>query len=272
MTRLGIGTYALAWSIGVPGYPLPAAPLDAFTFLRHAAELGVHVVQIGDNLPLDALSAEQRVALRSEADALGVLIEVGTRGIASEDLRRYLDIALSFGSPILRVVVDTATHHPEPDEIVATLRDALPDFERAGIVLAVENHDRFQARTLADIMERLNSAFVGICLDTVNSFGALEGPAYVVETLAPYVVNLHVKDFSIRRADHNMGFVLTGTPAGEGMLNIPWLLDSLWKHERAFNAIIELWPSPEADTSATAAKEQQWLAQSVSNLRRYLQE
>ena len=77
---------------------------------------------------------------------------------------------------------------------------------------------------LADIVTSIDSPNVGICLDTVNSFGSLEGPAVVVEALGPYVVNLHVKDFSIRRHDHNMGFTLTGTPAGQGQLDLPWLL------------------------------------------------
>jgi sugar phosphate isomerase/epimerase len=272
MTRLGIGSYALAWSAGVPGYPSPAAPLDALGLVRFAAAQGVGLVQIADNLPLGALTADDHAALRAEADRLGVAVEVGTRGIARDHLLSYLGIAKAFDSPILRVVVDTAQHHPTPDEIVATLLDLLPEFESAGVVLAIENHDRFQARGLAQIIEEIGSPQVGICLDTVNSFGALEGPAQVVSVLAPYVVNLHVKDFSIRRADHNMGFVLTGTPAGEGMLNLPWLFEVLNRYGRRYNAILELWTPPQADVDATAALEQQWAEQSVLNLRRYLKD
>ncbi len=35
---------------------------------------------------------------------------------------------------------------------------------------------------------------------------------------------LHVKDFVVHRADHNMGFTITGTLAGGGMLELPRLL------------------------------------------------
>lgn len=272
MTQLGIGSYALAWSAGVPGYHPPAAPMDAFDLVRFAAAQGVKLVQIADNLPLGALTADARAALRAEADRLGVAVETGTRGIAPDHLLDYLDIAQAFDLPILRVVVDSAQHHPTPDEIVGTLRELLPEFERAGVVLAIENHDRFQARVLAQIIEEIGSPQVGICLDTVNSFGALEGPAQVVAALAPYVVNLHVKDFSIRRADHNMGFVLTGTPAGEGMLNLPWLFEVLNRYGQTYNAILELWTPFQADVDATAALEQTWAEQSVRNLRRYLKD
>jgi sugar phosphate isomerase/epimerase len=166
------------------------------------------------------------------------------------------------------VVVDTTAHHPHPQEVVALLRMMLPAFEQAGVTIAIENHDRFKVQTLVDIVRALNSRFVGICLDTVNSFGALEDPVRVVEALSPYVVNLHIKDFRVRRANHNMGFVVEGTPAGQGMLDLPRLLEQL--RPRDFNAILELWPPPEVDTDATAAKEEVWVQSSVKHLRQYI--
>ena len=264
--KLGIGTYAYAWAIGVPQY-IPAHPMTATAFLERVASLGVRVAQIADNLPLHTLSPDELDALEAQAQALNIRIEVGTRGIAPDHLNTYRALALRFNSPILRVVVDTATHHPSPDEIVALLRPQMPDFERNGITMAIENHDRFKVTVLADIIDRVGSPNVGICLDTVNSFGSLEGPAVVVATLGPHVVNLHVKDFSIRRHDHNMGFTLTGTPAGSGQLDLPWLLAELGQHGRDFNAILELWPAPEATIDATIAKEDAWAVDSVAYLR-----
>ena len=44
--KLGIGSYAFAWSIGsVTGQP-PANPMDHRAFLQRCADLGVHVAQI----------------------------------------------------------------------------------------------------------------------------------------------------------------------------------------------------------------------------------
>jgi 3-oxoisoapionate decarboxylase len=53
------------------------------------------------------------------------------------------------------------------------------------------------------------------------------------------VVNLHVKDFTIRRHQHMLGFEVEGTPAGQGMLNIPWLLGRLRDFGCNPNAILE---------------------------------
>lgn len=264
MTRLGLGTYGVAWAIGVPGYPPPAQPMDASGFLRFAHQLGLKLVQIADNLPLHQMTPNERAALKAEADKLGIAVEVGTRGIDS--LPAYLAIAQEFESPILRIVVDAADDHPAPDEIVTRIRPLLADFTAANVTLAIENHDRFRAQTLADVIAALDHPNVGICLDTVNSFGSLEGPEVVVKTLGRYVVNLHVKEFFIRRADHNMGFTISGAPAGQGMLNMPRLLDTLRGYGREFNAIIEHWPAPEATMEATIAKESEWVHQSVAYL------
>jgi 3-oxoisoapionate decarboxylase len=225
--KLGLGTYGCAWAIGVNGYPAPQNPLDASAFLQWASALGLRLVQIADNLPLHSLSTQDRANLKNEADQLGIAIEVGTRGIQHEHLHTYLTIAQEMGSGILRVVVDSAGHHPTPDEVVDLLRPQLPVFAQADIILAIENHDRFKVKTLVDIIQRLDSPYVGICLDTVNSFGSLEGSQVVVETLAPYVVNLHVKEFIIKRLDHNMGFSITGAPTGQGMMDVPRLLGEL---------------------------------------------
>jgi len=267
MTKLGLGSYGVAWAIGIPGYQPPAAPLDASGMIRLADELGLKLVQIADNLPLHPLDSDSRVRLRGELERRGMALEVGTRGIATDHLHQYIDIAQFFGSPILRVVVDTAVHYPEPEDVVSLIKAALPALKKAGITLAIENHDRFKAGTLASIIKRIDDPHVGICLDTVNSFGALEGPDVVVGVLGKYVVNLHLKEFIVKRARHNMGFEIMGAPAGQGMLDISWLLERLHHEGRKFNAVIETWLPPEATTQATIEKEMHWVRQSISYLR-----
>lgn len=265
--HLGLGSFACAWSIGVPGYEQPAKPMDAFGLMQFTAELGLNLVQIGDNVALDVLTPENRLTLKETSKILGLEVEVGTRGIEVKHLQKYIQLAHFFNSSILRVVIDTASHHPSPDEVVSLICQVLPDLENANITLAIENHDRFKAHTFAGIVETLDHPNVGICLDTVNSFGSLEGPEVVVQALGRHVVNLHVKEFIVRRLSHNMGFEITGVPAGQGMLDIPWLLGSLNRYGRSFNAIIELWPALEATMQATIDKEVDWVRQSVTYLR-----
>jgi sugar phosphate isomerase/epimerase len=267
--QLGISSYTYTWAIGVPGHPVDA-PLSVWGLLEQAQALGVAVVQYADNLPLDQLAPDELTRLAQEATAGGIGLEVGTRGIDPAHLRRNLRVAAEVGSPLVRVVIDQGGHEPGLDEVVATLRPLLPDFAAAGVILAIENHDRFHAATLVMLMQQLDSPWVGICLDTVNSLGALEGPTAVVEALGPYTVNLHIKDFAIRRVDHQMGFVVEGRPAGKGMLDVPWLLDVLAAQRGPCRAIVELWTPPQATLAETIVLEAAWAHTSVVKLRRWI--
>ena len=268
MVKLGISTYAYAWAIGTVTGQKPAVPMDAGKFLRRCAKLGVGLVQMADNLALHLLSDEELERVEGEAEELGLAVEMGTRGIGPDLLRNYLEICRKFQSPVLRTVIDTADFQPSVDEVVDILRGVRGEFEAAGGTLALENHDRFSVRTFAEILERVDSSHLGICLDTANSFGALEGPEVGVEALGPHVANLHIKDFAVRRIDHSLGFVVEGTAAGQGQLDIPWLLERLGKlATREFNSILELWPPPEEDVEATVRKEGEWVVASVDYLR-----
>jgi sugar phosphate isomerase/epimerase len=267
--RLGISSYTYTWAIGVPGSP-PAHPMDALGLLLKAADLGLGLVQYADNLPLDELSYSQIKRLDQMALERSIGIEVGTRGVAPNHLLTYLSLAERFGSSIVRIVVDRADHHPSEAEIVASLRAVMPDYERAGVCLAIENHDRFRARALTRLLEQIDSPSAGICLDTVNSFGALEGPEAVLAELGPWVVNLHIKDFTIGRPEHKMGFTVEGRPAGQGRLDVPWLLETLCGLGRDPNAILELWTPPQEDLAATIALEDRWAAVSVEYLRQVI--
>ena len=139
--RLGLGSYACAWAIGVPGFR-PAAPLDAVGLIRRAAGLGLGLVQIADNLPLEDLPPEEIASIRRAALSAGVAVELGARGIAPAHLRRMFELCGVFDCRVLRLVVDTADHHPSPAEVTRAIGDLTPELERLGIVLAIENHDR----------------------------------------------------------------------------------------------------------------------------------
>ncbi|WPP50304.1 sugar phosphate isomerase/epimerase family protein [Catalinimonas niigatensis] len=196
----------------------------------------------------------------------GIAIEVGTRGLIPDHLHLYLDIAEKLKSPILRMVVDASDYHPGKEDIIAIIRNHLPELEKRNIILAIENHDRLTARTFAEIIHKIGSDRVGICLDSVNSMGAGEGIESVVDRLGPLTVNLHIKDFSVQRVYHMMGFVIEGQPAGQGMLPIEEIVKKLESHQRCQSAILELWTPPEKTIDKTIAKEAKWAAESIDFL------
>jgi 3-oxoisoapionate decarboxylase len=263
--RLGISSFTYSWAVALPpGSPGRLGPAD---LLARARALGVGVAQLGDNAPLQGLSAADLGDLAAAAAGVRVHVEVGMRGLVPDLVGRYVEIAAALGSPVLRLVTDSAEAQPSADEIVAVLRGLVPRLQAAGVVLALENHDRFPSAQLREMLDRVGSPSVGLCLDTVNSLVALEDPRTVVETLAGYTVSLHLKDVRARRDASGLGVVIQGVPAGEGQVDIPWVIGRVRAAGRDPNAILEQWTPAAGDTAATLAREAAWAEQSVAYLR-----
>ena len=138
--KLGLGSYACSWEIGVAGSQ-PAVPLTASGFLERAASLGLELAQIADNLPLEKLPAEDLTQLRRRAVELGVAIELGTRGIAPDHVRSYIRLCGTLESTLLRVVVDSRLRMPLNSRLVKEAKDDL-------LILTAEDPSSRKARAL----------------------------------------------------------------------------------------------------------------------------
>jgi 3-oxoisoapionate decarboxylase len=263
---LGISSYTYPWAVGVRGHE-PARPLDETGLLDLCRQHGLKLLQIGDNLPLANFDSGRLDRLAARAKKENVRLEIGARRLTVERTVDYVAIARRVGARLLRFVIDDTGYHPTPQEISNILKECGPLLD--GITLGIENHDRFAAAVLREIIESAESDRIGVCLDTANSLGAGEGIGAVATVLVPLTVNLHIKDFHIERVPHLMGFTVTGRPAGTGMLGLPELVRQLAPFKRCETAVLELWTPPEAQLEKTIAKEAAWAVQSLAFLRPY---
>jgi sugar phosphate isomerase/epimerase len=262
--KIGISSWTYGWAVGVPGYPSSAAALDAFQLLERARSLGVAVVQIADNLPASRLSAADIARLGAEAARLGLTLELGTRGIDAGELGQYLGLARCLNASLVRTLLPAEI---STADAVSMLCRTLGEYERANVMLALENYEGHATAELAQLVAAIDSPHLGICLDTVNSVGALELPVEVLARLGPHAVNIHVKDFDIVRLPSKLGYVIEGRPAGQGRLDVPRLLDVIRQHGRDPNMIIEQWTPWQGTLEETIALEAQWAEQSARYLR-----
>ena len=267
--RLGLSSYTYTWAVGVPG-ALPPKQLSAFDLIDKAAASGLNLVQIADNLPLETMTESEVIDLRKYGEAIGVEIEMGGRGLTPEHAMKCLEAAKLLNSPILRMVIDGAGFEPDILNVISIIKELMPECKTCGIKLAIENHDRFKAREFEKIIQSVGNEWVGICLDSVNSMGAGEGFEEVSKVLLPYTINLHIKDFTIRRLSHKMGIVIEGAPAGKGMLNISEMLNKLYFTNSCQSAILELWTPPEKEVEDTIIKEERWANESIKYLKNLL--
>ncbi|MCY7349311.1 MAG: sugar phosphate isomerase/epimerase [Cytophagaceae bacterium] len=264
--QLGISSFTYGWAVDATEVPMTEVDL-----LYQTRAFGLTCLQIGDNLPLHTFSEERLQDFYQGTVNQIIRLEIGAKGLRPAHLQRYIQLAGQLQAPLLRFIIDGADYEPKSDEVIAMIRDVLPELASRNLTLGIENHDRFKAVELAAILEAVGSERVGICLDCANSIGANEGLAWVTQVLAPFTVNFHVKDFAIERLSHKMGFLVTGRPAGQGMLDLPWMLEQLSYYNRCQSAILELWTVPESDPLATIEKEASWAEESVAYLKSYFE-
>lgn len=260
---LGLSTFTYGWAMDNGSVPA----MDEHALLQECIRHGLSCVQIGDNLPLHTFSRERLKRFREAASAHNIRLEVGARVLTEGQLKTYIEICEVLKSRLLRFVTDADGYEPSPQTITSMLSAVEPELKKRNIVLGIENHDRLGAKALASIMESIGSAHVGICLDTANSFGAGEGIEYVSDILAPYTVNLHIKDFNVTRLPYKMGFTIAGSRLGEGLLDIAGLLGALLQYTRCETAIFEQWVPPEPHHEDSVRKEKEWANAGITYLK-----
>jgi sugar phosphate isomerase/epimerase len=263
--KLGIGTYCYMWSIGFDD-ARPEHPMNAIGLLQKARELGVSLVQVGPNLPLDKLAEAELDTFVQQARAGSIGLELATRGLETNQLSRQVALARHVGSTLLRTIPEVGGAKAGPAVTADYVAAILPQLQSAGVKLGLENGN-MPAKNLRWVVEKIASPYVGIVLDTANSLAVPEGWKHVTRTLAPYTNCLHVKDFVVQRVWSMMGFTVEGRPAGQGQLDIPWLLETVQSAASQFNVVLELWPPEQKTLQETIDLEQAWAMQSVRHLR-----
>lgn len=261
----GINTYAYFWRISERA----PKPLSLTDMLRDTAELGGEVFQICDYRQIETYDAARLADVKATADDLGLRLELGTRGIGPEHLLKYLDLAARLDVTLVRSMLNTADHRPGTAEAVDLLGQVLPRYAEAGVTLGLETYEQVATEDLLTVVRRVDDPHLGVVLDPGNCVARLERPAAVVAATAPYVVNIHVKDFAFTRRDGWVGFTFAGCPLGEGLLDHDGMVAAVRPHERGINQIVEHWlPWQDEGYETTARLEHQWTHHSISTLLR----
>lgn len=265
--KLGLSTCTYTWNFGVTNYPQPSHPFTLDVLFDKAFKHHIPVVQILDNIvPLHLFSDSALYDIRKSADAHCLQLEIGTRGITPHILKQYLHIAEITGSTLVRTIMDGDGAHPSVPEGISWIEEVLPSYEAAGISLAIENHDLRHVAELKELTETIDSPYLGTCIDCVNSLGIQECQAQVIEALLPQAINFHYKDFTIRRTDYDMGFIVQGCIAGQGMTDMDYMIKNRNHSKKNFNLILEQWMPWLGTIEETTASEEQWAEESIHYL------
>lgn len=230
---LVIHSYAVRSSKPLPpDFPPINNPL---AFVEHAAVLGAAGIQTRIGTP-DAAALDR---LKESVARHGMYLE-GIVALAKDDadVARFeaeVVAASRAGANVVRTVClsgrryEQFTTRKEFDEFAErswkSLVLAEPIVARHQVRLAVENHKDWRIEEMLGWLKRLDSPWVGVCLDTGNSIALVEEPHAVVEAYAPWTMTTHLKDMGV--AEYDEGFLLAEVPLGAGFLDLPWIVATL---------------------------------------------
>ena len=261
---IGLSTYALFWQHSERAI----RALDLDNMLDITAGLGGEVFQICDYQKILSYTPEQLARLKAKAADLNITLELGTKGILPEVLTPYLQIAEVLGAKLIRSMLTAPNHRPALAEAETLLRNQLGAFATSGVTLALETYEQVGSQDLVSLVETLGSDHLGICLDPANCVARLEHPKDVIDRCAPYVKNLHIKDFAFTRRGGWVGFTLEGAELGTGLLPYEYMIDKVSPDTRGINRVLEHWLTWRDDFEQTRETENNWNTANLAYMRR----
>jgi 3-oxoisoapionate decarboxylase len=216
-------------SMGVCQYSFSQSPhtKSAYDFLEYCHSLGAGGVQIG----LDSLEGGYLDKLRRRTAELGMYLEVIVslpEGDDTADFERHVDAARQGGAVCLRSACLNGRRYENftsldqwksfVEESHRRIALVVPVLEKHRLPLGLENHKDWTADEMVALMQRHNSEFLGVCLDTGNNLSVLDDPVDVVTKLAPFAVSTHFKNMAVK--EYPDGFLLSEVPLGQGILDL----------------------------------------------------
>lgn len=170
-------------------------------------------------------AAERTRVKRTTADAGLPIVAVDssiqlTAGDPETDLRRFLELANDWESPLVRIYGGPLAEEPgarraQIEAAAGVLEVTAPLAERLGVGIAVETHDAFSASSVvAELLAMVDSRSVGALWDSHHPHRMGERPAEVYERLGPRVLHVQVKD-ARRSATQKGGWQLVLLGEGE---------------------------------------------------------
>lgn len=284
--KVGIDSYCYHRFFGevYPDQQPPAKKMTVEDFLKRAHELKVDGVSLEScffpstdpgwfkelNARLDEYKFD-RVYAWGHPDGL----ERGKNPAAYQDMVNMIPYAQAIGAPVMRVVGSSLMfrhepHGPQIKALVKMFKKAVKIAKDHGVKLAVENHIDFTSAEILQLLEQVDSEYLGLNFDTGNFLRLLDDPVAGMEILAPYVLATHVKDLMPdRTAKPTDWHFFAGVPVGKGLIDNQKLAELLHKAKFKGFLAVEIdhphtdWTDREDEAVALSVKELKRIAKAL---------
>lgn len=210
-------------------------PRTALEYLDKAHSAGAAGVQSA----LASHDPEYLKKVRAFLEERGMYLEIVTR-LPGEDTTEFEAVVRSAkeaGAECLRSVCLTGRRYENfntLDEWAAFAADARLRLARAVKIaekhrfpLGLENHKDWTIEEMVPLLKSYSSEYLGACIDFGNNMSLLDPAEDLVDALAPFVVNTHIKDMAVE--EYEDGFLLAEVALGRGIVDLKRCVEAIRK-------------------------------------------
>ncbi len=220
----------------------------AENFFEHARRFNAGGYQV----ELGVLEPQRARRLREQAEAAGMYIEGIVRAPkTSADLERFeaeIKSASAVGATAVRSTIFRGRRYEVFDSLEEyrrmdaqawrSLELAAPIAEKYRVAFAPENHKDHRIAERVAALEKIDSEYVGVCVDTGNNFALLEDPVETAQALAPWAHAVHIKDQAVQSTRD--GFLFGDIPLGQGFVDLKRIVEILRQANPRLHFTLEL--------------------------------
>ena len=248
---VGLAAYGFGYLCGFAGYGTARAcpdPYDAYRLMDLAVSHGLGGVEFPLDWGLPGLTRTDLEQARAYADARDLFIVVDGGVVDVDELRTLLPTAAVLGAGVVRVVASgilcgdrRAVRETWPAylaEIADRLRAMRGLAEETGVAIALENHQDVTSAELLELCTSLDSPCIGVTLDAINPLAVVEDPLAFARRVAPFIKNVHLKDYRVYNTPE--GYRLARCAVGAGVLDVVGLCAVLAREAPRAPVSIEL--------------------------------
>jgi sugar phosphate isomerase/epimerase len=203
-------------------------------FVDRAKQLGVDGVSL-ESCFFPGFEPAYLDGLKSQLDVAGLMrvfawghpdgLEGGKSKTAYKEMIEMIPHARRLGADVMRVVGSSLmfrfeNHQEQIERLTGMFREAVRVAADHGVKLAIENHIDFTSDEIVQLLDEVDSDYLGVNFDTANFARLLDDPVKGMRKLAPRVLATHIKDLKVNpQASVDDWFFFSSTPVGDGFVD-----------------------------------------------------
>lgn len=230
--------------------------LDPMGLLAKTIEYNLEGLQLGSQAFLER-PPEYTDEFLAKLRANNLYVELGGAGVNPRDSGKSVEQMVESWKPLFPLAAKMGSHclntcfglyqertmtnptFAEQYELTIKVLKALaPIAADYQVYVTMELHVDLTYNELARMIEKVNSPWIQVNLDTANAMGLLEDPVEAAEVLAPYAKTTHYKDTCVYLTDAGYTWQ-AGAPLGTGLVDLPKVTELLYKYNPDIHLNIE---------------------------------